>query len=146
MRRNPHQLTLPLLPTTYQLYQSPVMSHSNLHDGAPFQFLSSCVAGETISPWDCRKFPCAHADSTVTYPTDTEVGEADPFPFWWKLINFHHRSAWWWPMGMFIWGGSMVSRRLSGGTIHWQTPTTWMLFGVLWSEWGSNVVCWFRLI
>ena len=49
------------------------MSHSNLRDAAPFQFLSSHVAGETITPWDHRKFPYAHANSTVAYPTDTEV-------------------------------------------------------------------------
>ena len=49
------------------------MSHSNLCDAVPFQFLSSCVAGETITPWDCHKFPHARADSTVTYPMDTEV-------------------------------------------------------------------------
>ena len=73
MRRSPHQLALPLLPTTYQLTNRPTMSRSNLWDAVPFQFLSSCVAGETITPWDHRKFPCAHADSTVTYPTDTEV-------------------------------------------------------------------------
>ena len=49
------------------------MSCSNLCDAAPFQFLSGRVAGETITPWDHHKFPCAQADSTVTYPTDTEV-------------------------------------------------------------------------
>ena len=49
------------------------MSHSNLRDAAPFQFLSGHIARETISPWDRRKFPCARADSTVAYPTDTEV-------------------------------------------------------------------------
>ena len=49
------------------------MSRSNLHDAAPFQFLLGCIAGETISPWDRRKFPCARADSMVSYPTDTEV-------------------------------------------------------------------------
>ena len=49
------------------------MSRSNLRDAAPFQFLSGCVARETITPWDHCKSPCAHADSTVAYPTDTEV-------------------------------------------------------------------------
>ena len=51
----------------------PTMSHSNLRDASPFQFLSGRVAGQSISPWDRRKFPCARADSTVAYPTDTEV-------------------------------------------------------------------------
>ena len=73
MRRDPHQLALPLLPTTYQLTNNPTMSRSNLCDAVPFQFLSGHVAGETITPWDHRKFPCARADSTVAYPTDTEV-------------------------------------------------------------------------
>ena len=73
MRRSPHQLALPLLPTTYQLTNTPTMSCSNLCDAAPFQFLSGRVAGETITPWDCRKFPCARADSMVAYPMDTEV-------------------------------------------------------------------------
>ena len=49
------------------------MSRSNLCDAAPFQFLSGRVAGEAISPWDRRKFPCAQADSTIAYPTNTEV-------------------------------------------------------------------------
>ena len=49
------------------------MSHSNLRDAVSFQFLSGRIAGETISPWDHRKFPCAQADSTIAYPTDTEV-------------------------------------------------------------------------
>ena len=49
------------------------MSRSNLCDAAPFQFLLGRVAGETISPWDRRRFPCAQADSTVAYPTDNEV-------------------------------------------------------------------------
>ena len=49
------------------------MSRSNLRDASPFQFLSGRVAGQLISPWDRRKFPCARADSTVAYPTDTEV-------------------------------------------------------------------------
>ena len=65
---------LPALPIS-------AMSCSNLCDGTLFQFLSDCVARETISLWDCCKFPCAHANSMVAYPTDTEVGEADPFPF-----------------------------------------------------------------
>ena len=73
MRRSPHQLTLPLFPTTYQLINIPAMSHSNLRDAVPFQFLSSRVARETITPWDRCKFPCAWANSMVTYPTDTEV-------------------------------------------------------------------------
>ena len=70
MRRSPHQLALPLLPTILSL---PTMSRSNLRDASPFQFLSGRVAGQSISPWDRRKFPCAWADSTVAYPTDTEV-------------------------------------------------------------------------
>ena len=49
------------------------MSRSNLRDASPFQFLSGRVAGQSISPWDRRKFPCARADSTIAYPTDTEV-------------------------------------------------------------------------
>ena len=49
------------------------MSRSNLRDAASFQFLLGRVARETITPWDRHKFPCAHADSTVAYPTDTEV-------------------------------------------------------------------------
>ena len=49
------------------------MSRSNLRDAVPFQFLSGRVAGETISPWDRHKFPCARANGTVAYPTDTEV-------------------------------------------------------------------------
>ena len=49
------------------------MSRSNLHNAVPFQFLSGCIAGETITPWDRRKFPCAQANSMVAYPTDTEV-------------------------------------------------------------------------
>ena len=73
MRRDPHQLALPLPPTTYQLTNCSTMSRSNLHDAALFQFLSGRIAGETISPWDRRKFPCARADSTVAYPMDTEV-------------------------------------------------------------------------
>ena len=72
-RRNPHHFALPLPPTPYQLTIIPAMSRSNLHDAMPFQFLSGCVAGETITPWDCCKFPCARADSMVAYPTDTEV-------------------------------------------------------------------------
>ena len=70
MRRNPHQLTLPLPPTTHQLTNIPTMFCSNLHDGVPFKFLSSHVAGEVISPWDCCKFPCTCANSMVAYPTD----------------------------------------------------------------------------
>ena len=31
------------------------------------------AAGQSISLWDRRKFPCARADSMVAYPTDTEV-------------------------------------------------------------------------
>ena len=58
---------------TYQLTNTPTMSYSNLCDAMPFQFLSGRVAGETITPWDCRKFPCARANSIVAYPTDTEV-------------------------------------------------------------------------
>ena len=54
-------------------YQSPAMSCSNLCDAAPFQFLLGRVAGETISPWDRRKFPCAWANGMVAYPMDTEV-------------------------------------------------------------------------
>ena len=72
-RRDPHQLALPLLPTIHQLTNIPTMSHSNLCDAALFQFLCSHVAGKTITPWDCHKFPCAQADNMVTYPTDTEV-------------------------------------------------------------------------
>ena len=49
------------------------MSRSNLRDAMPFQFLSGRISGETISPWDRHKFPCARADSTVAYLTDTEV-------------------------------------------------------------------------
>ena len=49
------------------------MSRSNLRDAVPFQFLSGHIARETITPWDCHKFPCARADSMVAYPTDTEV-------------------------------------------------------------------------
>ena len=49
------------------------MSCSNLCDAAPFQFLLGHVARETVTPWDRRKFPCARANSTVAYPTDTEV-------------------------------------------------------------------------
>ena len=71
--RSPHQLALPLLPTTYQLTIHLTMSRSNLRDAAPFQFLSGHIAGETITPWDRGKFPCAWADSMVAYPTDTEV-------------------------------------------------------------------------
>ena len=52
------------------------MSRSNLCDAAPFQFLSGRVAGEMISLWDRHKFPCARADSTVAYPTDTEVRQS----------------------------------------------------------------------
>ena len=73
IRRDPHQLALPLPPTIHQLTNTPTMSHSNLCDAVPFQFLSGCVAGETITPWDRHKFPCARADTMVTYPTDTEV-------------------------------------------------------------------------
>ena len=57
------------------------MSRSNLRDAAPFQFLLGCVSGETISPWDHRKFPCAQANSTVAYPTDTEVRQSI-LPLW----------------------------------------------------------------
>ena len=67
------------------------MSRSNLRDAAPFQFLSGRVAGETISPWDRRKFPCARADSTVAYPTDTEVRRSI-LPLW-AADNFDHRSV-----------------------------------------------------
>ena len=49
------------------------MSRSNLHDAVLFQFLSGRVARETITPWDCHKFPCARANSMVAYPMDTEV-------------------------------------------------------------------------
>ena len=70
MRRGPHQLALPLPPIPTSLT---TMSCSNLRDAVPFQFLLGHVAGETISPWDHRKFPCAQANSMVAYPTDTEV-------------------------------------------------------------------------
>ena len=73
MRRDPHQLALPLLPTIHQLTNTPTMYHSNLCDAVLFQFLSGCLAREMITPWDCRKFPCAHANSTVAYPMDIEV-------------------------------------------------------------------------
>ena len=57
------------------------MSRSNLRDASPFQFLSGRVAGQSISPWDRHKFPCARADSTVAYPTDTEVLAKFTLPF-----------------------------------------------------------------
>ena len=81
MRRNPHQLALSLLPNSTSL---PIllMSCSNLCDGAPFEFLSSHVAGETITPWDHHNFPCAHANSMVAYLTSTEVGKVNPFLFY----------------------------------------------------------------
>ena len=60
-------------------YQLLLMSHSSLCNGAPFEFLSSCIAGETITFWDHRNFPCAHADSMIAYPTSAEVGKANPF-------------------------------------------------------------------
>ena len=73
MRREPINLLYHFCqqPTSF-----PTMSRSNLRDAAPFQFLSGRVAGETISPWDRCKFPCAQADSTVDYPTDTEVHQS----------------------------------------------------------------------
>ena len=66
------------------------MSRSNLRDASPFQFLSGRVAGQSISPWDRRKFPCARADSTVAYPTDTEVRRSI-LPLLWAADDFDHR-------------------------------------------------------
>ena len=63
------------------------MSRSNLRDATPFQFLSGRVAGQSISPWDHRKFPCARADSTVAYPTDTEVRRSI-LPLLWAADDF----------------------------------------------------------
>ena len=80
-RWDPHQLALPLPPTNHQLTNNLTMSCSNLRDAVPFQFLSGRVARETITPWDCHKFSCAWADSTVTYPMDTEVLANFIFPF-----------------------------------------------------------------
>ena len=66
-RRSPHQLALPLPPTIHQLTNIPTMSRSNLRNAAPFQFLSSHVAREMITPWDCCKFPCARCPDTIVW-------------------------------------------------------------------------------
>ena len=60
---------------TFPTNQLPVlpMFHSNLYDGTPFEFCSSHVNGQTIMHWDHCDFPCAVADSTVSYPSNTEV-------------------------------------------------------------------------
>ena len=93
------------------------MSRSNLCEAAPFQFLSGCVAGETISPWDCHKFPCARADSTVAYPMDTEVRRSI-LPFCGRLmtwtVDWFDDDPWvhlsW--VGEWIPGGQMEERSI----------------------------------
>ena len=91
------------------------MSRSNLRDALPFQFLSGRVAGQSISPWDRRKFPCARADSTVAYPTDTEVRRSIlPFYGWlitltadWVDDDPRVHSSW---LGEWVPGGRMEER------------------------------------
>ena len=83
----------------------------------------------------------------VWLPTSLVLRLAKSILFFFIEANqLYHRLVWWWPMGMFIWGGLMALARLNGEMTCWWTAIIWMPYGGLWSELGSSVVCQFWLI
>ena len=145
MMRNPHQLALPLPPTTYQLANilpCLIPTFMMVHRSSSFPAM---LPGR---PLVCGIITTSHVPMPIVQsPTPLVLRLA-------KLIFFHlmetdwlyHRSAWWWSMAMFVRGGLMALVRSGGKMTHWPIITIWMPYGGSWSELGSRVVCWFQLI